>query len=307
MARKIKIEDLRKAVDNAYEQFKSVKEGAVDPRVAGKVPEDTFGISVVLADGTVISKGDTKVKGALGDIASLTIHAELLQQNSVEGLVKKAGKTCPCAVRKLDLPISAHGVRAYSAVQPTGDADGKYDVLINNLINMMGSAPELDDSLYKTLVDEAGKADVENQLANVGYTLYDDAQSSIKGYAKMEALTVDTDQLATIGATIAADGVCPANKQVAFDGAISAPLTAIAAATGKTHHIRKWLMEAGAPAVFSFSGLALAILPGVGAIAAYSPEVCTHGRTKKGRQAITYITNALQYNVFASARVEIVK
>lgn len=307
MARKISIKDLENAVYGAYEEYKSLKEGEVDPRVADESKGNSFGISVVLTDGTVISKGDTTVPAALGDIANFAVHTVLLQQLGAEGLAKKAGKTSSFAVHKLHLPVSAHGLRATSAVTPQNDPDGKYDIILNNFINMAGSAPVFDDKLYTELRKEASEADVENKLAGIDYELYDDAQTAINVFTKLEALKVTTEQLATFGATIAADGVNPRNNQVVFDGELSAPMVTVAAAHGKPDRNRRWLLKAGVPAVYSFSGLILAIMPGVGAIAAYSPEVCKHGRSKKGSRAIAYITNALNYNVFSSARLEVVK
>lgn len=305
MVRKISLNDLRNAVDNAFEEYKSIEKGEVDPRLQN-VDEKAFGITVMLTDGTVISKGDADVKAPLGNIAGLAVHAQLLQQYGVKELVKKAGKTCGCAVRKLDLSVSPHGVRAFSAVEPQNDFDGKYDIIINNLINMMGSAPVFDDKLYETLAKEIDAENYVDKLASVDYELYDAAEPSVKGYAKLEALKASTKQLANFGATIAADGVNPANNQVVFDGSLSAPLTTIAAVHGKPYRNRRWLLKSGVPAVFSFGGLVLAIMPGVGAIAAYSPEVGKHGRSKKGARAVRYITNAIGYNVFGSARIEFV-
>lgn len=307
MARKISLNDLNDAVTGAFEEYKSLKDGEVDPRVTGEAKDNTFGISVVLTDGTVINKGDTDVPAALGDIANFAVHTVLLQQLGADGLAKKAGKTSTCAVRRLHLPVTAHGLRATSAVTPQNDGDGKYDILLNNLIDMAGSAPVFDDKLYTELKKEVREADVENKLAEADYTLYDDTQTAIDVYTKLEALKVTTEQLATFGATIAADGVNPRNNQVVFDGELSAPMVTIAAAEDTPDRTRRWLLKAGVPAVYSFSGLILAIMPGVGAIAAYAPRVCTHGHSKKGSRAIAHITKAIDYNVFGSARLEVVK
>lgn len=307
MSHKIKLDDLRAAVDSAYEEYKSIDKGAVDARVQGKVSEDTFGITVMLTDGTTINKGDTEAIGALGDIASLAVHSMLLQQLGVKELIKKAGKTSSHTLRKMDLPMSPHGVRAVSALEPNGDSDGKYDLVINNIVDMMGSAPVLDDALYQKLMADVASADEENKLAEAEYTLYDEPQASMGIYARLQALGVNTQQLATFGATIAADGRNPINNAVVYDGTLSAPLVTIAAIHGNPTRNRRWMLKSGVPAVFSFAGLVLAIMPGVGAIAAYAPAVGKHGRTKKGARAVRYITAAMGYNVFGSTPVEVVK
>lgn len=306
MIRKISISDLKKAVDEAYEKYKSIEKGEIDPRLDNVDPK-AFGISVMLADGTVINKGYTKVKSPLGHIANLAIHSLLLQQLGVKELVKKAGKVTNCALRAADIPVCPHAVRAYSAVEPQNDPDGKYDLIINNILNMTGSAPNLDDKLYEKLVKEADDKQVVNKFAQAGYTLYDDAEPSVRGFVKLEALQFTAEQIANFGATIAADGVNPVTNTICYDGALSAPLVTLAAIHGDADRNRRWLMKSGVPAVYSFGGLILAIMPGVGAIAAYAPAVGKHGRSKKGARAIRYITRELGYNVFGSARIEFVK
>lgn len=306
MVRKITLDVLNNAVQQAYEEYKNLEKGAVDTRLENVDP-NAFGITVVLNDGTTINAGDTDTKSPLGRIASLAVHSLLLQQYGVKELIKKAGKTTNHKVRKLDLSVSPHGVRAYSAVEPQNDFDGKYDLIIDNVINMMGSAPVLNDKLYEKAAKQIDDENYVDKLASVDYTVYDDTERSAKGYARLESLTANTRQIATFGATIANDGVNPVNGTAAYDATLSAPLTTIATIHGNTDRNRRWLLKAGVPAVFSYGGMALAIMPGIGAIAAYSPMVGKHGRSKKGARAIRYITNALSYNIFGSTYVEIEK
>ncbi len=307
MERKISLADLQKTVDEAYENFKSIKEGSVDPLAKPK-KDNSFGISVVLTDGTVVNKGDTDVDSPLGNVAKIGTAAVLLQQNTPEQIVSK-GCGCGCGCKKGDKPklvISAKGVRAVSMVQPTGDADGKYDVLINNLINMMGDAPVFDDSLYQALAKEVSDAGTVDAIESAGFTLYDKADVAVKVFTKLLALRATTEQAATFGATVAADGRNPRNGQIAFDGSIAANIVAVMA-KGSKKVSRGWMMEVGLPARRSFGGLVLAVLPGFGAIAAYSPELDENGTSVKAAKAIRYIANKLGLNVYASARVKVEK
>ena len=81
MERKVSIERVGKAVEDAFEMNKSIKEGSVDARL-GEVNDKAFGISVVLTDGTTINKGDTKVLSPLGRIALVPTHVMVLSQNT---------------------------------------------------------------------------------------------------------------------------------------------------------------------------------------------------------------------------------
>lgn len=311
MERKISLTDLQKTVDNAYEQFKSLKEGEIDSRVKNADPK-SFGIAVVLTDGTVIKKADADVKFALGDIAKVPVATVLATQNTAEEIVKKSGTCCCCAgnkeARGLKLPINKHALRAVSAIEPTGDNDGKYDLILNTIIDMIGDAPVFNDDLYKTLSKECEDAQVEDELAKVQYELYDDTQIAINVYNKLRSLEVSAEQLATLGATIAADGVNPKNNQVVFDGSKAATIVTLMATVGNKRRGRADLMKIGLPVRHSFAGGILAVLPGFGAIAAYSPELCENcHESARAKKAVRYIANELGLNIFASARVTVEK
>lgn len=148
MERKISLSDLRKAVDEAYEANKSTNEGEIDPRNACADPK-AFGISVMLPDGTLINKGDTDVKSPLGSISKVALSTVLFSQNSPMELIKKSGQ---CACHKVHckpkgLSFSAHGIRAFSALEPVGDPESKWNIYENRMIDLMGSSPALCDKL----------------------------------------------------------------------------------------------------------------------------------------------------------------
>lgn len=309
MNRTIKLADLKAAIDEAYEKFKDLNDGQVDPRV-DEVAPDTFGISVVLTDGTVLSKGDTTAPVAMGETVKMAIASVLLSQNTPDQLAEKSGK-CPCAGNaggpKPHIPFSAHGIRAVSAIQPSGDPEGKWDILIGRIIDLMGTAPVLDDKLLEKLQKQALDAKVEDTLAANEYFLYDDAPIAINTYLKAIAMKASADQLATMAATIAADGVNPETNAQVFDGAISANIAGLMAAKGPHKMGMPWLMITGIPAKSGFGGGFVGILPGVLGIAAVSPRINSVEVSPKAAMAIKYIVTKLGLNAFGSAKVVIEK
>lgn len=308
MERKISLANIQKAVENAFENFKSINEGQVDPRMEN-VDTKKFGISVVLTDGTTINKGDTKVASPLGRIALVPTHVELLTQLTPDELVAKAGVACGNKKKEhkpKHLAVSPHGVRAVSVVQPTGDRDGKMDIMVNNILSLVGSPVEFDDKLYERLTKINDDNKVVDTIAQAEYSLYDDGATSVDLWTRLVSLGATTEQLATMGATIAADGRNPITGDIAFDGKIAQNVVATMA-RGIHHESRAWMMTVGLPAANSFGGAIVAVMPGFGAIAAYSPSLDANGLSVKAARAIKEIANELQLNVFASARVGVEK
>ncbi len=310
MDRKIDFDEVKKAVDEAYESFKSESAGEVSQYVK-KPAHKEFGISVALADGRTYDKADADSKFVLGSIVKVPVATVLLSQNSKEELMKKSGQCgCSCkegghAHKPKDLPLCARGVRAVSAIEPTGDPESKWNLIENRMIDMIGNeAPEFDEAVYRNVKEAANERKEAAALAEAGYALYDDTEMSINLYAKAVSMKVSTKMLARMGATIAADGVNPWTKKIVFDGSIAPTVVAMMAAHGP-HKMKGWLIATGVPAKSGFGGGILAIVPGVMAVAVYSPELNGKNVSVKAAQAIKYIMNKLQINVFGSAKVKI--
>lgn len=308
MERKISLSDVRKAVDEAYEMVKSIKEGEIDPRNEGADARQ-MGITVVLADGTVINKGDTDVQVPMGSIARVPLSSVLFSQNSRDEVIKKSGQ-CPChkvTSKPHHLPVSAHTVRAFSAIEPTGDPESKWNIYENRMIDLMGSAPQLNNKVYGAIKKEIEEDGTADRLAADGYYLYDDAKIALDLAAKAEATTASTAQLAMMGATIAADGVNPSTGKIVFDGEIAKYLVALMAAKGPHKMNGPWLVMTGLPAKASFGGTILGVYPGVMAVAAYGADLNPARVSVKAARAIRHIMQKLDLSVFGSAKVSIVK
>ena len=305
MERKISFSDVQKAVEEAYEQVKSINEGSIDARNIG-AESGKFGISVMFTDGRTIDKADTDTLFPLGAIAKLPISAVLFAQNSAQEVVKKSG-ACGCHAKKekVELPFGRHGLRAVSALEPANDADGKYDIISSMIANMTGGAAGvLNDKIYEQYQSDVASQNVVDKLTESGYYLYDNAKAAIEVYTKLLSLQLTTKQLAAMGATVAADGRNPISGEYAFDGANSQSIVALMATRGK-HFIKPWMVLTGMPVKKGFGGGMVAVLPGFGAIAAYSPELNEKGVSVKAAKAIAYIAQKLSLSVYASARVSV--
>lgn len=284
MKRQLNSTDIQKALQQAYEETLNITEGAVNPRMTD-IDADKFGLAVMTADGTTIEIGDTDVKAPFGDIARIPILLTLMQQldDPAEAL-EREGAGCGCSHDDGHHPhiaVNAHGVRAISAVEPNGDSDGKWDIIMDGIVTAMGSAPALNDPLYKRMTKTNIDTNAEDVLADARFYLYDNAAASINLYTRLMAMEATPLQLATYGATIAADGRNPVTKVTVFDGALSSPI------------ISSMALQTPLPAQSSFSGMILAVVPGSLAIAAYSPRIDRTGLSVRGAAALRSFLAAL--------------
>lgn len=307
MERKIKFSDLTSTIEKAYNELSKNTEGEI-PEALGKENAGKFGITLILNDGRKYNIGDTSTAFTLGGMANVPIMVQLLTQYSAEELTAKlAGKCCCTGKCDKDALKGKHfhkrDLRELSLVEPTGDIDGKMDIMSDTMTSLMGSSPVMNDALYKARMAENTDEGAVNLLAEADYFLYDDAALTLDAYARLHSMQVTTEQLAAMGATITADGVNPVTKQNVFDGKNSANIIANIAVSGLHKAGRRWLTITGVPAVASYGGGMLAVVPGVGAIAAFSPELNAMGIPVKAALSLKTIFTDLQINAFASAKV----
>ncbi|MCM1028080.1 MAG: glutaminase [Pseudoflavonifractor sp.] len=317
MDRKIKLSELRSALQGAYDKYRAMDveemNGAVDPRVSGEDASE-FGIAVTLTDGTVIALGDSGKAVPMTTIAKVPINLTLLTQYRPMEIIERMGmKKCAMSKpgecvkpAKPEVAVSPKGIRAMSMLQPVGDPDGKWDIYSSMLIGLMGSEPVLSDGFYEKLMGDNKAGDTVNALAEAAYYLYDDAAMSVKLYTKASAMTASAEQLSAMAATIAADGYNPLSKGNVFDGALAPRITGLMAAKGPHKMAKPWLMLTGLPAVSSYAGTMMGVLPGVMGIAAYSPAVNGVGISVRSALAISEVMNTLGLSALGSARVTIV-
>ena len=95
-------------------------------------------------------------------------------------------------------------------------------------------------------------------------------------------------------------GVNPITGRRVVDPEVCRDTLAVVAATGLYERSGEWLFEIGLPAKSGVSGGIVAIVPGKGAIGAFSPLLDTAGNSVSGQRAIGYLSRALGLNLFAS-------
>lgn len=314
MDRTIKLSAIRDAVNDAYKKYQTadVDDASADNRIPQRDPA-AFGIAVTLTDGTQIVAGDSSLAVPMTGISRVPLALTLLTQYQPMEFVEKMGmkKCCskatpePTCRTKPHIGVSSKGVRAMSMLQPIGDPEGKWDIYISSLLGLAGSEVEMCDETYRNLLGLVEKNDGVNTLAKDDFFLYDDAERSIDLYAKASAMRASAEQLSAIGATIAADGYNPLTKANIFDGALSQRIVALMAAKGPHKMSKPWLFLSGVPAVSSYAGTMMGVIPGVMGIAAYSPLVNGVGVSKRAAFAICDIANTLGISALGSARIAI--
>ena len=103
--------DVQQAVNAAYKQFQTLKEGKnadYIPALA-KVDPNLFGIALVTADGKVYTAGDIKTEVSIQSISKVFTMAQVIQEQGPESIEKQIGVDATGA--RFNSIIAIEGVR----------------------------------------------------------------------------------------------------------------------------------------------------------------------------------------------------
>lgn len=316
---KIKLEDLRNVVNEAYEKVKGMQGGKNADYIPflAKIDPNLFGIALCLPTGEVIEAGDTDYVFGIESVSKVFTAVLVLKQYGAEEILNKIGadatglpfNSIMAILLEKDHPstplVNAGAITADSMVKPVGDSDGKWSAIIDNMTALSGSELVLLDELYKSeTATNFNNRSIAWLLKNYN-RIYDDPDMSLDLYTRQCSMGVTAKQLAIAGCTMANDGLNPVTQEQVFDPELAPKITALVATVGFYEHTGDWLYTSGIPAKSGVGGGVIGIMPGAFGIAAFAPPLDEAGNSVKAQAAIKYITQKLGVNIFRNNNIEI--
>lgn len=316
---KIKIDDLRNVVKEAYEKVKGMQGGKNADYIPflAKIDPNLFGIAVCLPTGEVIEAGDTNYVFGIESVSKVFTAVLVLQQYGAEEILNKIGadatglpfNSIMAILLEKDHPstplVNAGAITADSMVRPIGDSEGKWSAIIDNMAALSGSELVLLDELYKSeTATNFNNRSIAWLLKNYN-RIYDDPDMSLDLYTRQCSMGVTAKQLAIAGCTMANDGLNPVTQEQVFDPELAPKITSLVATVGFYEHTGDWLYTSGIPAKSGVGGGVIGIMPGAFGIAAFAPPLDEAGNSVKAQAAIKYITQKLKLNIFRNNTIEI--
>lgn len=319
MKKTISTSSLRALVAEAYDQVKSATGGANADYIPylANVPSDLFGIALCLPNGELIEAGDTDYVFGIESISKVHTAVLVLRQSGADELLAKIGadatglpfNSIMAILLEKDHPstplVNSGAISACSLVKPVGNADAKWQAIVDNMTDLCGSPLVLQQELYKSeTATNFNNKSIAWLLKNYD-RIYDDPDMSLDLYTRQCSMGVTARQLAVAGCTIASYGMNPVTKQQVFPSALAPKIVALIAAVGFYEHTGDWMYTSGIPAKTGVGGGIMGVLPGGFGIAAFAPPLDDAGNSVKAQLAIRYITQHLGVNVYGGDSIEI--
>lgn len=319
MSRLITRQEIAEAAEGAYTMAR-VDNGGHNahyiPYLAN-VPSDLFALTVTLPDGEVFSFGDDAYVFGIESVSKVASAILAMKQWSPEMALRKIGADATglpfssifSILLENDHPstplVNAGAISTCSMVKPLGNPVGKWKAIVDNMVSLFGSEPQLIDELYRSESDTNYNNRSMTWLLKKHDRLYDDPMMSLDLYTRQCSLGVTCRQLSAMAATIANGGINPLTGERSFPEEISPKIVSMMASVGFYQHTGDWMFSSGLPAKTGVGGGIVGVLPGLLGIAAFSPRLDQAGNSVRAQAAIKQFMQTLGLGIYNSTQVEL--
>lgn len=288
------LESLRRDVDAVLARLHNNVDGEIYSGAVEGADPDHLAIAVALVDGRTIVRGDVDVQFPLMSVSKPFTFALAVEQRGVDHMLNTIG------VSATGLPynsVAAGAVRRTSEQNPMvnagaiathsqllgNDSTAKIQAVVD-LYSQMANKP--------LAINEAWRATPRALTYTLAYQMQsvDRLEGSVEDvanrYLESNIVAVGADELAQMGATLANDGIQPRTRErVLAHDTVRTVLSAMVIA-GMYEASGDWWTRVGVPAKSGVSGAIVAVVPGWGAIVAYSPRLDAAGNSTRASLAI---------------------
>ena len=304
-------ENIQKALDEAYNKFKDLKEGknADYIKELAKVDPNVFGIAVVTTDGQIYTKGDLTTQVSIQSISKVFTMARVIEEQGPRAVMDKIGVDATGmrfnSIVAVELqkgkeinPLVNPGAIAATSLVAGKDSAAKWKSILDIHSQFAGRQLGLDMPVY---ISEAGDNLRNQAIAHLLYAygrMYFDPVQATDIYTKQCAISVNAKDLAEMAATLANGGVNPVTKKTVVKAETVKYVLPVMATAGLYDDAGQWLYATGLPAKSGVGGGIIAVVPGVMGIAVISPPLTPAGNSVRAIQSIRYIVETLGLNPY---------
>lgn len=301
------------AMQRALEAVRHDQRGAtstVYPALASVDP-DLVAIALTGVHGRIMSVGDDRTTFTLMSVAKPFVLALVGQAVGVERVrsivgVNATGRAFNSAesIERMPggrtNPMVNAGAIATTALTPGRDLESRWDFLLDGMSRLAGRTLDVDpDVMSSASATNHRNRALANLLYSVG-AIRDDPADAVELYTRQSCIELDVRDVSTMGATIANGGRNPITGEQVVDPTVCHDVMAAMATAGLYETSGDWLWDVGLPGKSGISGAVVALSPGKGAIATFSPRLDDAGNSVRGQIATKLLSQELGLDVFAA-------
>ena len=284
--------------------------GYSEPEFAAEERE-RFSICVVRTDGEVLHVGDHDRPFALQSISKVFVYGLALADHGRDSVLKHVGVE-PSGDAFNSIVFDERNNRPYNPMVNAGalvttdlvqgrDPAEKLERILDTLRIYAGNESlAVDEDTFEAEMRTADRNRATAYLMRSNGMLSGDVEAILALYLRQCSVRVTCQDLAVMSATLANGGVNPLTGGRALPLHHVREVLSVMHTCGMYDAAGQWAFDVGVPAKSGVSGGIMAVVPGKGGIAVFSPGLDAHGNSVRGIGVCREISERLGLHVFAT-------
>lgn len=275
------------------------------------VPSELAGLVFVSVTGEVIQLQDADYKFAIESISKIMTLGLVLEQSGADELHNKIGAEptgMPFnSVLALELhkgkpltPLVNAGAMATVSLVKATDPEDRWQQILAFQSALANSEIELSDEVNQSEQTTNTHNRAIALLLESSGCMYSDSMPACDVYTRQCSTLFNTVELATVGATLANGGKNPCSGKQVIKPENIPHILAEMVMEGLYDTSGDWAYDVGLPGKSGVGGGLVAVIPNIGALAAFSPRLDQFGNSVRGQQMIKQIAQTMGWNLFSS-------
>jgi len=301
---------LSEAIKNLHGKYKNDLTGDVSKSfpALSQVDPDAFAISIATVEGDVINVGQADQSFSIQSISKPFSYGLALEQHGHLFVEKKVGMEPTGedfdSIIKLDdqnrpfNPMVNSGAIVTSGLIDAKNYATKKEELLQYFSAFAGQPLGIDDEVYQSEANNAHKNFAISYLLRHFKVMTSDFREDLDLYFNQCSVSVNTDSLAMMGATLANKGINPLTQKRCISHENLRHVLSIIFTCGMYNYSGEWAFDVGLPAKSGISGAILLIVPGLAGIAIYSPRLDKRGNSVRGIKVCEELSEQFKFHIF---------
>lgn len=301
---------ISRLLQELHDRFKTESSGALAnyiPELARADP-NAFGISLVTVDGHRYSVGDSRREFTIQSISKAFVYGLALDDHGVDAVLTKIGvEPSGEAFNEISLetgtgrpfnPMINAGAIAATGLIPGPGMAASFERLRRCLSTYAGRELSVDEAVYRSESSTGFRNRAIAYLLRNNGILGDPVEDAVETYFRQCSVLVSAEDLALMGATLAAGGVNPITRQRAICHDHVDKVLSIMGTCGMYNASGEWIFRVGFPAKSGVGGGILGVLPGQMGLAVFSPLLDSKGNSVRGLRVFTELSRQFGLHLF---------
>lgn len=301
---------VRQVLNEAHQRFAGNHHGknaSYIPYLAS-VPSHLFGISIVFCDGSQAQIGHSDYPFAIESISKVFTLAQAMEEVGPQALRSKIG--CDPtgepfnSVVALELhkgrplnPFVNAGAMATVSLLKADTAEARWNKIQSIYNAFAGRELKVNEEVYESEANSnQHNRGIAWLLQSYGF-MYAEPMEVCDVYTRQCSVEITCNDLAHMGAVLANGGAHPISGERVMKAEHIPQILAEMTMNGLYDTTGDWLYKVGLPGKSGVGGGILAVVPGVCAIAAFSPPLDAAGNSVRGQLAAEHISRTLNLSL----------